>query len=130
LQDKGNIDVNKKAKSIVTKDDSNLVMTEIITLMGNEQEIKKMEDGVQNLPPKPSLSVEKNLCKLKGKKKVGKPKALSFNSSYGSDSSGPSVLDNTKEMLPKKIHFQEGGKKKEEKNPLEQVEIFCSLVMG
>jgi hypothetical protein len=38
---------------------------------------------------------------------MGKPKALSFDSSYGSDSSGPSELDNTKEMLPKKIHFQE-----------------------
>ncbi len=63
---------------VVTKDGSNLVMTEIITLMGNEQEIKNLEDGVQNLPPKPSLSVEKNVCKLKGKKKVGKPKALSL----------------------------------------------------
>jgi len=63
---------------IVTKDGSNLVMTEIITLMQNEQEIKNLEDEVQNLPPKPSLSVEKNLCKLMGKKKVGKPKALSF----------------------------------------------------
>jgi len=107
VQDKGDINVNKKAKLIVTKDGSNLVMTEIIILMGNEQEIKNLEDGVQNLPPKPSLSVEKNLCKLEGKKKVGKPKALSFDSSYGSDSSGPSELDNTKEMLPKKIHFQE-----------------------
>jgi hypothetical protein len=107
VQDKGNIDVNKKAKLIVSKDGSNLVMIEIIILMGIEQEIKNLEDGVQNLPPKPSLSVEKNLCKLEGKKKVGKPKALSFDSSYGSDSSWPSELDNTKEMLPKKIHFQE-----------------------
>jgi len=64
VQDKGHIDVNKKAKLIVTKDGSNLIMTEIIILMGNEQEIKNLEDGVQNLPPKPSLSVEKNLCKL------------------------------------------------------------------
>ncbi len=105
MQDKGDIDVNKKAKLIVTKDGSNLAMTEIITLMGNEQE--NLEDGGQNLPPKPSLSVEKNLYKLKGKKEMGKPKALSFDSSYGFNSSGPSELDNTKEMLPKKIHFQE-----------------------
>jgi hypothetical protein len=78
VQDKGDNDVNKKAKLIVTKDGSNLVVTEIITLMQNEQEIKNLEDEVQNLPPKPSLSVKKNLYKLKGKKKVGKPKALSF----------------------------------------------------
>jgi len=36
VQDKGDIDVNKKAKLVVTKDGSNLVVTEIITLMGNE----------------------------------------------------------------------------------------------
>jgi hypothetical protein len=30
-------------------------------------------------------------------------------------SSGPSELDNTKEMLPKKIHFQEEKKIKKEK---------------
>jgi len=74
-----------------------------------------LQDGVQNLPLKPSLSVEKNIWKLKGKKKVRKPKALSFNSSYGSDSSRPSELDNTKEMLPKEIHFQEEKKIKKEK---------------
>ncbi len=69
----------------------------------------------QNLHPKPTLSVEKNFYNLKGKKKVHKPKALSFNSSYGSDPSRPSELDNTKEMLTKKIHFQEENKIKKEK---------------
>ncbi len=115
MQDKGDIDVKKKTKFVVTKDGSNLVMTEIITLleMNKKSRIGKME--CKNLHPKPTLSVEKNFYNLKGKKKVHKPKALSFNSSYGSDPSRPSELDNTKEMLTKKIHFQEENKIKKEK---------------
>jgi hypothetical protein len=44
------------------------------------------------------------------KRKWASQKPYPFNSSYGSNSSGPSELDNTKEMLPKKIHFQEEKK--------------------
>jgi hypothetical protein len=74
VQDKGDIDVNKKAKLVVTKDGYNVVMTEIITLMGNEQE--NLEDGVQNLPPKPSLECEKESLQTQGQKESGQPKSL------------------------------------------------------
>ncbi len=67
MHDKRDINVNKKAKLVVTKDGSNLVMTEIITLMGNEQE--NLEDGVQNLPPKPSLECGKESLQAQGQPK-------------------------------------------------------------
>lgn len=76
MQDKGDNDVNKKAKLIVTTDGSNIVMTEIITLMQNEQEIKNLEDEVQNLPPKPSLECGKESLQAHGQRESGQAKSL------------------------------------------------------